>query len=383
MPFRELLTRREFLKKLGLLGLELGALTVISNCSSRRPGPAHSTDAEGLYEARWYEKSPRKTVQCQLCFRGCIIAEGKRGFCRARENRGGKLYSLVYGKPCAVQIDPIELEPMYHLLPGHRNLGLATAGCNFRCKFCQNWHISQRGLEETRNNDLSPEEIVKMAVEQGCKSISSTMSEPTVFYEYMYDINKLAKEMGLQTLFHTNGSLRPEPLFELLEFMDAVTVDLKAFTSEFYQRVSSSELWPVLRTLENIRKTDTHLEIVNLVIPTLNDDLDDIRRMCVWIRENLGDEIPLHFTRFFPAYKYQRLPPTPIETLEEAAGIADEEGLQYVYIGNVPGHERNSTFCLQCGERIIHRVHFSVLSMDIEHGKCRFCGHEIPGIWWD
>jgi len=165
MPCREPLTRREFLKKLALLGLQLGGLTVLSNCSSRRPGFAHSTDAEGLYEARWYEESPGQTVQCQLCFRGCIIAEGKSGFCRARENRGGKLYTLVYGKPCAVQIDPIELEPMYHLLPGHRNVALATAGCNFRCKFCQNWHISQRGLEETRNRDLSPQEIVKMAVE--------------------------------------------------------------------------------------------------------------------------------------------------------------------------------------------------------------------------
>jgi pyruvate formate lyase activating enzyme len=379
MLFREPLTRREFLKKLGLLGLGLGGLTVLSNCSSERPAP--SADAEGLHEARWYENSPRQTVQCRLCFRGCIIAEGKRGFCRARENRGGKLYTLVYGKPCAIQIDPIELEPMYHLLPGHRNLALATASCNFRCKFCQNWHISQRSPEETRNRDLSPQEIVIMAIERGCKSISSTMNEPIVFYEYMYDINRLAKEMGLRTLFHTNGSLRPEPLFALLEYMDAVTVDLKAFTQQFYEEVSESELEPVLETLRNVKKAGVHLEIVNLVIPTLNDNLDDIRRMCVWIRENLGAEVPLHFTRFFPAYKLTSLPPTPVATLEAAVRIADEEGLRYVYIGNVPGHERNSTFCPECGERVIHRIHCNVLSMDVERGKCRFCEHEIPGIW--
>lgn len=320
-------------------------------------------------------------VKCQLCFRECIIAAGDRGFCGARENRGGKLYSLVYGRPCALQTDPIELEPMYHLLPGHRNLALATAGCNFRCRFCHNWHISQRGPDETKNYGFSPEEIVKMAVERGCESISSTMNEPTVFYEYMRDIAKLARERGLRTLFHTNGALRPAPLFELLEFMDAVTVDLKGFTSRFYHELSSSELEPVLETLQNIKKTKVHLEIVNLIIPTFNDDLDDIERMCLWIRENLGEEVPLHFTRFFPAYKMTHLPPTPIETLERAIEIATGVGLHYVYIGNVPGHERNSTFCPKCGQRLIHRIHLSVLSLHIKGGRCQFCGHEIPGIW--
>jgi len=379
MLFREPLTRRDFLKKLVLLGLGLGGFAALNSRTSERPVP--SADAEGLREARWYESRPRRAVQCQLCFRRCVIAEGERGFCRARENRGGKLYTLVYGKPCAVQFDPIELEPMYHLLPGHRNLALATASCNFRCKFCHNWHISQRSPEEMRNKSLSPREIVRMALERGCKSISSTMNEPTVFYEYMYEINRLAREAGLRTLFHTNGSLRPEPLFALLEHVDAVTVDLKAFTQRFYVEISESELEPVLETLLNIKRAGVHLEIVNLVIPTLNDNLDDIRRMCVWVRENLGADVPLHFTRFFPAYKLTNLPPTPVATLEAAARTADEEGLQYVYIGNVPGHQRNSTFCPRCGERIIHRIHCDVLSVDVEGGKCRFCGQEIAGIW--
>ncbi len=225
--------------------------------------------------------------------------------------------------------------------------------------------------------------MAELATTADCDAVSFTYNEPTVFYEQMFDTARLAREQGLRALFHTNGSMNPEPLSALLEHMDAVTVDLKAFTAEFYQQVSSSELWPVLRTLENVRKAGKHLEIVNLVIPTKNDDLDDIRRMCVWIKETLGDEVPLHFTRFSPAYKLTNLPPTAVETLEAAAGIADEEGLQYVYVGNIPGHERNSTFCPQCGERIIHRIHFSVVSRDIEQGKCRFCGHEIPGIWWD
>jgi len=199
----------------------------------------------------------------------------------------------------------------------------------------------------------------------------------------MFDVAKVAKQEGMGTLFHTNGGMNEEPLAALLEHMDAVTVDLKAFTPDFYQEVSSSKLEPVLRTLQQIYQSGVHLEIVNLVVTTLNDDMDDIRRMCQWIRDTLSDEVPLHFTRFFPAYRLTSLPPTPIETLESAAQIADEEGLQYVYIGNYPGHERNSTFCPECGEGIIWRTHFAVLSLDVEKGKCRFCGHSIPGIWRD
>jgi len=199
----------------------------------------------------------------------------------------------------------------------------------------------------------------------------------------MFDVAKAAIRAGMGTLFHTNGGMNEEPLAALLEHMDAVTVDLKAFTSEFYQQVSSSELEPVLRTLQQIYRSGVHLEIVNLVVPTLNDDMDDIRRMCQWIGDTLSDDVPLHFSRFFPAYKLTNLPPTPIETLESAARIADDEGLQYIYIGNCPGHERNSTFCPECGEKIIERVHFAVVSYEVVKGECGFCGHSIPGIWWN
>jgi pyruvate formate lyase activating enzyme len=198
----------------------------------------------------------------------------------------------------------------------------------------------------------------------------------------MFDAAREAKHGGMGTLFHTNGGMNEEPLAELLEVMDAVTVDLKAFTPEFYRQVSSSDLQPVLRTLQQIHGGGKHLEIVNLMIPTLNDEPDDVRRMVRWIRDTLSAEVPLHFTRFHPAYKLTSLPPTPVETLEGAARIAEEEGLQYVYVGNVPGHERNSTFCPACGEKIVSRVHFVVLSLDVVEGKCRFCAHPIPGIWW-
>jgi pyruvate formate lyase activating enzyme len=222
-----------------------------------------------------------------------------------------------------------------------------------------------------------------LALKMGCDAVSFTYNEPTVFYEHMFDVVKLAKHAGLGTLFHTNGGINEEPLAALLEHMDAVTVDLKAFTSDFYEKVSSSALEPVLRTLQQIHRSGRHLEIVNLIVPTLNDDVDDVRRMCEWIGDTLSPEVPLHFTRFHPAYKLPSLPPTPLETLESATRIADEQGLQYVYLGNYPGHERNSTFCPACGEKIIERVHFSVLSLDVEKGNCRFCGQKIPGIWWD
>ena len=335
-----------------------------------------------LREAMFYRKLGDKRVWCQMCFRKCIIPEGERGFCRNRENRKGTLYNLVHGKPSAIHIDPIEKEPQFHMLPGTEILCFGTAGCNFRCRFCQNWHLSQRSLEEIGYYyDAPPEKAVETAIERGIPTISFTYNEPTSFYEYMYDIARLAKAKGLRVLFHSNGSMNPEPLRELLKYTDAVTIDLKGFTDEFYQGASSAELEPVLRTLKIIKEEGVWLEIVNLVIPTLNDDPEDIRAMCEWIKENLGPDVPLHFTRFFPAYRLTNLPPTPIETLEMAREIAVDVGLRYVYIGNAPGHKYNSTFCPKCGKVLIHRIHFMVLENNIEEGRCRFCGYEIPGIW--
>jgi len=347
---------------------------------------------EGLRKAMYYSTLDGKTVQCQLCFRRCTIPDGQRGFCTNRKNINGTLYTLIYGKPCALQIDPVEKEPLFHVLPGSSIFCIGTTGCNFRCSFCQNWQISQKSLEEVEYVEFSPQELVEMALDYNCTGFHFTYNEPTVFYEYMYDIARIARNRGLTVAFHSNGAMNPEPLRELLKLMDAVTVDLKSFTDEFYEYVteqavsgpfkpSSPALGSVLTTLKIIREEGVWLEIVNLVIPTLNDDVEKIREMCVWIRDNLGSDVPLHFNRFFPACKLTKLPPTPVENLEKAREIAVEVGLKYVYIGNTPGHEANSLFCPQCKHPLITRFHFTVLENNLEKGRCRFCGYEIPGIW--
>jgi len=360
------LSRRDFLK--GLLGL---------------PFLFHLLKGEDkMSEAMFYRRMAKGRVQCQICFRRCLLAPGERSFCRNRINYNGRLYSLVYGHPSAVHIDPIEKEPVHHMLPGSKILCFGTAGCNFRCQFCQNWHLSQRSIEEMEVViDLPPEEGIRLAQKEKVPTLSFTYNEPTSFYEYVYDLARLAKKNGIRVIFHSNGSMQPEPLRALLRFTDAVTIDLKSFREEFYRNVSGATLRPVLETLRIIREEGKWLEIVNLLIPGLNDDPDDIHRMAVWIRDNLGDYTPLHFSRFFPHYRLKQLLPTPIKTLERAYDIARSAGLKFVSIGNVPGHRYNSTYCPVCGKRLIYRIHFTVIENRIKDGRCPFCQTEIPGIW--
>ena len=332
-------------------------------------------------QARFYEPLADDQVRCLLCFHKCVILSGRPGICRVRKNYQGRLYTLVYGRPAGLQTDPIELEPMYHMIPGHRNLGVFTVSCNFRCKQCHNWHISQRGPGEIRALRYTPDEVVAEAIRRGSRSISHTINEPTIFFEFMYDIARVSRREGLLNLFHTNGGIAPEPLRAILQYMDGVVVDLKAFCDDIYRDVFGGELVPVLETLKIIREEGVWLEIVNLIIPTINDCMDEIRAMSEWILENLGPDVPLHFSRFHPAYRLTHLPRTPVRTLEQARLIARETGINFVTIGNVPGHRYNNTFCPVCRERLIHRVGFSVLANNIEEGRCRFCGEEIPGIW--
>ncbi len=389
-------SRRDFIKKAmsgTAVALSVGCFAgslLFKNNRSLLPGISGSFPAAflnisqkgaGEKEAKYYSRLDRRRVGCNLCYRRCIIAEGRRGFCRVRENRNGTLYSLVYGHPAGLQIDPIEMEPMYHMHPGHKNLCVYTASCNFRCKHCHNWHISQRSPEEINPRSLTPYEVVKTAKRQGCKSISHSINEPAVFFEYMFDIVKLAKAEGLLTLFHTNGYLSPDALRDILKHIDGVTLDLKAFNDEFYRDISSARLKPVLNTMKIISEENVHMEIVNLVIPTLNDDPDDLKQMCEWISEKLGDETPLHFNRFSPTYKLTNLPSTPVGTLENAASIAQQAGLKYVYIGNVPGHNSYSTYCPDCEKLLIHRTHYAVLRNKLKNGSCRSCGYKIRGIW--
>ncbi len=289
---------------------------------------------------------------------------------------------MVYGLPCALYPDPIEGEPLHHFLPGRNALCLATVGCSLRCLFCHNWHISQALPEKSRTKRVSPSEVVRMAKRTKCPAISFTFTEPTVFYEYMLDICKLAKKEGVKTIMHTCGAMNLRPLRRLLPLLDAVVVDLKSFGDKRFQRAAPG--WNtshVLELMKAVRRSGTWLEIVNLVIPGYNDDLSLIRKMCRWIRENLGAEVPLHFTRFAPAHRMRHVPPTPVATLERARRIALEEGLKFVYIGNVPGHLANNTFCPRCGKIVIRRLHFSVLQVNLRNGRCRFCGARIPGVW--
>jgi pyruvate formate lyase activating enzyme len=381
------LTRRQFLVKgsaaavVAAMGLPLAAgCTPAAEEPARTPIVQTPAPSE-LREAMHYRRLDANRIQCEVCFRRCVVSEGRLGFCRNKKNIDGNYYSLIHSRPCALQIDPIEKEPVFHVLPGSRIFCVGTASCNSRCKFCQNWEMSQHSMWETINVRASPGDVVEQAKAAGCAAVSFTYNEPISFYEYAYDIASLAQERGLRAVCHTNGTMQRAALRGLLGQLDAITVDLKAFTEDFYREVCTLELAPVLSTLQEVVAAGVHLEIVNLVIPGLNDDLEDIHSMCTWIGEHLGSEVPLHFTRFFPAYRMQRLPATPIETLEAAVAIADEVGLQYVYLGNVPGHPRNSTFCPQCGEQVIQRLHFVVVRNDVVDGRCSSCGHPLPGMW--
>lgn len=334
------------------------------------------------YEAKFYKKIDEKTVQCQLCPRKCTLSDGQRSFCKAREPKDGKLYSLVYGKPCAVHIDPIEKKPLFHFLPGTPIFSIATAGCNYRCKYCQNWQISQFPPEETYNEELSPQEIVNQTIKNNCPSIAYTYTEPSIFYEYMLDTAKLAKIRGIRNMYHSNGSLNTQPVEELSGYLDAANIDLKGFTQEFYSEVCAGYLETVLNTLKVLKKNGVWLEITNLVVSGLNDDLDKIRQMCAWIKENLGPDTPIHFSRFWPQYKLTALAPTPLETLEKARIVAQAQGLNFVYIGNVPGHIAESTYCPKCKKLLIQRSGFTILENNLTpDGKCKFCKLPIPGVW--
>jgi pyruvate formate lyase activating enzyme len=320
-------------------------------------------------------------IQCQLCPRECLVANRERGFCRVRENRDGKYYSLVYGNPCAVHVDPIEKKPFYHLLPASTSFSIATAGCNFRCKFCQNWEISQSPPDETYNLELPPEKVVSLAKKAGCRSIAYTYAEPTIFFEYMLETAKLAKKEGILNIYHSNGFINPGPLKELCRVLDAANIDLKGFTDEYYTGMTEGHLAPVVQTLKTLKKEAVHLEITNLVVPTKNDDEDTVRKMCVWIKTELSADTPIHFSRFYPLYKLRNLPPTPVPTLEKCCKTAVDVGLEYVYIGNVPGHEGERTYCPRCKKLLINRRGYYIVEVNLNKGKCKFCGKPILGIW--
>ncbi len=342
------------------------------------------TAQKGLIKRKpspWFEPLERGAIRCTLCPRECRIARGRRGPCRARENRDGECYSLVYGNPSLVQLDPVERKPFFHVLPGERALSISTVGCPIECMFCEVWDMALVGPEDVYAYDLPPDMVVRHARDAGARAVSYAFGEPVAFYEYMADTAALAREADLLNLVHTSGYITPEPLQELIDLLDAANVDLKSFDPEFYRETCDAELEPVLETLKLLKAGGVHVEITNILIPTLNDDVGLIREMCSWIKEEMGAEVPLHFARFYPLYKLANLPPTPVSTIDRAREAALDVGLHHVYVSRVTGHEGEDSFCPSCGETIIERIGFVVEEKHLAGGKCKHCAAPIPGIW--
>ena len=321
---------------------------------------------EPIKEAYFYQKLDNAVVQCQLCPRRCVIPPSKRGFCRVRENRNGTLFSLVYARPCSIHIDPVEKKPLFHFLPASSVFSIATVGCNLRCLFCQNWQISQARPEEINYTYLEPQELVERLRETRSPVIAYTYSEPVIFYEYMLDVAKLAKSQGIRNTMHSNGYINEEPLRKLSKYLDAANIDLKGFSQKYYSEMTMGDLDSVLKSLKILKEEGVWIEITNLILPGLNDDPQTITKMCLWIKDNLGDAVPIHFSRFWPMYKMLSLNPTPTTTLERAKRIAQDCGLKYVYIGNVPGHTGENTYCPSCGKIIIKRSGYSILEVNLD-----------------
>jgi len=334
-----------------------------------------------LKEALLYEKLESGSVRCRLCSHRCLIEEQKSGVCLVRKNVGGTLYSLIYGRVIASHADPIEKKPLYHYLPGSVSHSIATVGCNLRCTWCQNWEISQMPAERgvVAGKMESPEQVVRKAIEAGSQSIAYTYTEPTVFLEYALDVARLAREAGLRNVFVTNGYMTPEALNLIEPYLDAANVDLKAFAEETYRRYAGASLEPVLESLKRMKGMGVWVEVTTLLVPGINDDLDELRRAVEFVVRELGPEIPWHISRYHPAYRMSKSEATPRSTLEKAAAIGSEFGLRYVYLGNVAGE--TNTLCHKCGELLIRRKGFWVSENRVSTGSvCPACGTEVAGI---
>ena len=324
---------------------------------------------------------PPGLVRCLLCANGCSIKVGGRGECGTRMNVGGELRSLVYGRPLAVHIDPIEKKPFYHFLPGSEAFSLGTAGCPLHCRFCQNWQLSQARPEDHSTPFVVPRALVAAAKTSGSPVIAFTYNEPTVQAEYITDVAGEAQREGIRSVIVSCGFMTEVPLADLCGVLAAVKIDLKGFSPGFYREVCRADLKPVLRSIAQVARRRVHLELVNLVVPTLNDSPAMLEGLADWVMGEVGPDVPVHFTRFHPDYQLQNLPPTPIATLERAREIAMGKGIRFAYVGNVPGHPGNNTYCPGCGRVLIARSNFFVTDLELEAGRCRYCHRAIPGVW--
>ncbi len=367
------MSRRQFL---GGVFCTLCGMAVTSNWPS--PGRA---DSRSETPARFYTKLSDRIVQCELCFRRCLLEDKDIGYCEIRVNRGGNLFTMGYGNPGALNIDPIEKKPFYHVLPGTNSFSIACVGCNIDCKFCQNWQIAQAKPGDLRTREMAPGDIVSEAEKNKCRTIAYTYSEPTVWAEYVMDCADESNKKSIYSLVVSNGTWSSQALDELLTKIKAIKIDFKSIEPAYYRDICNGELQPVLDTILRIKKSGVWLELVNLVIPTLNDSDTHFIKMARWIKSHIGTDVPLHFTRFHPMYRLTHLPPTPLPVFDKAYDIARSEGLKYVYVGNVPKHKAQHTQCPKCSKQVIIRDGFSIKEFHIVNGKCSSCQCQIPGIW--
>ena len=322
-----------------------------------------------------------RTVQCEVCPRQCIIEPGQTGDCRIRVNIDGRLTAVTYGYPCSVHVDPVEKKPVFHFLPGTATFSLATVGCNLHCKNCQNWEISQQEPETAQATHVPPEEVSRLARQMDCRSVSYTYTDPVAYYEYALDSSIRAREAGLRNVLVTAGYINRDPARELFRHVDVARIDLKSMSEAFYRDVCEATLKPVLNTLVLAAEMGLHIEVVHLIVPTLNDGDADLRSLCQWVHDQLGPDIPLHFSRFFPQYRLQHLPPTPVETLYRAKQIAESAGMHFIYVGNILDDESAKTVCPACQTVLIRRRGFNVLENTMRGGACPKCEKRIYGIW--
>ncbi len=382
------LSKREFIKR---SALGLGAMTCGFNelCIVKDVFGSAIENYEPLQtdklekwtiEASFYIETP-KGLKCLICPNECKMLEGETSECKTKTNINGKLYSIAYGNPCAVHIDPIEKKPLFHFLPSSKAYSIATAGCNLKCLNCQNWEISQASPTKTKNYDLPPKYVVEECIKSNCRSIAYTYSDPVAYYEYCFDTAKIAREKGIKNVLVSAGYINEKPLRELCKYIDAANIDLKSFSNENYEMLNAGKLDPVLNTLKILRDEGVWLEITNLVVPNWTDDLGMISEMCDWLANNGFRDYPLFFSRFFPKYKLLQLPPTPVTTLIKAREIALAAGLNYVYIGNVPGTNAENTICPHCKNIVVERKGFQIINYNLQNGNCNFCNTKINGIW--
>jgi pyruvate formate lyase activating enzyme len=332
-----------------------------------------------LHQAMLYKKQKEKKVKCNLCARRCLISDGATGFCLVRKNEGGTLYSLNYGKAVSAAVDPIGKKPLSHFNPGARVMSIAAAGCNFRCKFCDNWMVSQD--TEVAGKNFPPAEVVKAAGARNCQGISYTYTEPTIYMEYAYDTAKIARQAGLFNTFVTNGYLTPEAVKTIAPYLDAATVDFKGGGDPgFYKNFSAvPDVKPIYEALKELKRNNVHIEITNLVVPKIGDSMDKIKQMAKWIKDTLGRDTPFHLLRFHPDYKMTTTPATTVEEMERVYMTARNAGLHYVYLGNVPGHPAENTYCPNCNELLIKRYSFEITRWNLTKDmRCPVCAHQIP-----